>query len=97
MKKWYREFLYLYNNKTEEGYYDCFNYIKDYLYKLKSHSVLKIKTYTTDFEIGLYKKFDRVFNTENNIKHIDCYFHFLQNIRKYLQKIGLTKKKFRYI
>ena len=44
------------NNKTEEGYYDCFNYIKDYLYKLgkNSHSVLKIKTYTTDLDIGLY-------------------------------------------
>ena len=83
------------NNKTEEGYYDCFNYIKDYLYKLgkKYHSVLKIKTYTTDFEIGLYKAFDKVFNPENKIKHIGCYFHFLQNIRKYLQKNGLTKKK----
>ena len=43
------------NNKTEEGYYDCFNYIKDYFYKLgkKSQSDLKITSYTTDFEIRL--------------------------------------------
>ena len=67
------------NNKTEECYYDYFNYLKDYLYKLgkKSHSDLKIKTYTTDFEIGLYKAFDKVFNPENKIKHIGCYVHFL--------------------
>ena len=83
------------NNKTEEGYFDSFHYIKDYIDNMNkaSKKILNIKTFTTDFEIALYKTFNRVFNSENKIKHIGCYFHFLQNIRKYLQKNGLTSKK----
>ena len=30
---------------------------------------------------------------KNEIKHIGCYFHYLQNIRKYLEKNWLTAKK----
>ena len=85
----------LMNNKTEEGYIDCFKYIKEYIYRLNKNikTAIKIKTFTTDFEIALYNSFDKVFNSDNNIRHIGCYFHYLQNIRKYLQKNGFTTKK----
>ena len=83
------------NNKTQEGYKDSFTYIKEYINKSnkQSRNKLKFKTFTTDFEIALFKAFNEVFNEENEIKHIGCYFHYLQNIRKYLQKNGLTAKK----
>ena len=82
------------NNKTEAGYLDLFNYIKQYIEKILKNRFekYKFKTFTTDFEIGLYEAFNNTFNTNNTIKHIGCYFHFLQNIRKYFQKKGLTKK-----
>lgn len=83
------------NNKTEEGYQASFTYIKEYIKKLLNNNLkkLKFKTFTTDFEIALFKAFNEVFNEEKNIKHIGCYFHYLQNIRKYLQKNGLTSIK----
>ena len=82
------------NNKTEEGYIDCFKYIREYIQRLNKYikTTIKIKTFTTDFEIGLYNLFDKVFNSGNDIRHIGCYFHYLQNIRKYLQKNGFTTK-----
>ena len=83
------------SNKTPEGYKDSFTYIKEYINKSNKQrrNKLKFKTFTTDFEIALFKAFNEVFNEENEIKHIGCYFHYLQNIRKYLQKNGLTAKK----
>ena len=83
------------NNKTLEGYKDSFTYIKEYIIKSNNQSrkKFKFKTFTTDFEIALFKAFNEVFNEGNEIKHIGCYFHYLQNIRKYLQKNGLTAKK----
>ena len=81
------------NNKTEERYLDTFNYIKYYLYKIleKREEQSNFETYTTDFEIALYSAFNKVFNVDNNIRQIGCYFHYLQNIRKYFQTKGLTK------
>ena len=70
-------------------------YFKEYINKLtkQNPNKIKFKTFTTDFEIALFKAFNEVFNEGNQIKHIGCYFHYLQNIRKYLQKNGLTTKK----
>ena len=84
------------NNKTQVGYVDVFKYLKYYIENLLKNRTEKYKfeTFTTDFEIGLYEAFNKVFNTNNKIRHLGCYFHFLQNIRKYFQKKGLTKKKY---
>ena len=84
------------NNKTEEGYIDCFMYIKYYIDRLliKNKNQVKFKTFTTDFEIALFKAFDYIFNQDKSIKHIGYYFHYVQNIRKYLQKEGFTSKYF---
>ena len=73
----------------------CFIYIKEYINKLtkQNPNKIKFKTFTTDYEIALFKAFNELFNERNQIKHIGCYFHYLQNIRKYLQKNGLTAKK----
>lgn len=82
------------NNKTFEGYIDCFTYIKNYITKLNNNNQnSNMKTFTSDFEVGLYKAFNIVFNRDNKIRHIGCYFHFLQNIRKFLQKNNLTTLK----
>ena len=87
------------NNKTEEGYKDVFRYIKYYI-----DNILKdreknyhFETFTTDFEIALYNAFNKIFNKEKNIRQIGCYFHYLQNIRKYFQKKGLTKNIYKNI
>ena len=82
------------NNKTYEGYVDCFIYIKNYIYKLNNNEEkINIKTFTTDFEIALYHAFNIVFNKNKNIRHIGCFFHYMQNIRKFLQKNNLTTLK----
>ena len=67
------------NNKTFEGYVDCFTYIKNYIIKLNHNNQnINMKTFTSDFEIGLYMAFQAVFNKDNNLRHIGCYFHFLK-------------------
>ena len=85
----------LINNKTEEKYKDSITYIKEYIKKLLNDNLIKLKfkTFTTVFEIALFKAFNEVFNEEKNIKHIGGYFHYLRNIRKYLEKNGLTSNK----
>ena len=67
------------NYKTEEGYIDCFMYIKYYIDRLliKNKNIVKFKTFTTDFEIALFKAFDYIFNKDNTIKHIGYYFHYI--------------------
>ena len=85
------------NNKTEEGYIDCFIYLKYYIDKLitkEKKEKVRFTTFTTDFEIALINAFNKIFNREKKIHHIGCYFHFLENIKKYLQKNGLTKKEY---
>ena len=87
----------LINNKTSEGYLEVFAYIKYYIDNLVEYKdeKIKFKTFTTDFEKALFSAFDRIFNKDKKIKHIGCYFHFIQNIRKYLQKNHLTKLKYK--
>ena len=44
------------NNKTEEGYLDCFLYLKYYIDKLviiNKKELVHFTTFTTDFEIAL--------------------------------------------
>ena len=85
------------NNKTQEGYLDCFYYIKNYIDFITNFKEDKIKfeTFTTDFEKGLFNAFDKIFNKNKNIKHIGCYFHYIQNIRKYMQSnhLATSEKK----
>lgn len=83
------------NNKTTEGYLDSFIYLKNYIDKIinTDPDKIKFKTFTTDFEIALFNAFNMVFNKDHKIRHIGCYFHYIQNIRKYLQKHGFTIKK----
>ena len=86
------------NNKTTEGYIDTFSYIKNYInISSNINDNIRAKTFTTDFEVGLINAFNFVFNKKNNISHIGCYFHFLQNIRKYLQKHGFTCDKYTHV
>ena len=67
------------NNKTFEGYVDCFTYIKNYIIKLNiNNQNTNMKTFTSDFEIGLYMAFQAIFNKDYNLRHIGCYFHFLR-------------------
>ena len=75
------------NNKTQEGYLDSFFYIKNYIDFITNFNEdkIKFKTFTTDFEKCLFNAFDKIFNKNKNIKHIGCYFHYLQNIHKYMQ------------
>ena len=62
----------LINNKTEEKYKDSITYIKEYIKKLLNDNLIKLKfkTFTTVFEIDLFKAFNEVFNEEKNIKYI---------------------------
>ena len=85
------------NNKTEEGYRDSFLYIKYYINKLIKNEKknLKFKTFTTDFEKALFNAFNVIFNQNKDIKHVGCYFHYIQNNRKFLQKKGFTSKEFK--
>ena len=43
------------NNKTLEGYNQCFKYIRDYIYNYVKNALNKIKwkMFTTDFEYSL--------------------------------------------
>ena len=43
----------------------------------------------------LINSFKNIFieNNDNNITHISCYFHFLENCRKRLQKEGSSSKE----
>ena len=55
------------NNKTEEGYLDCFLYLKYYIDKLiliNKKELLRFTTFTSDFEIALINAFNKVFNKE---------------------------------
>ena len=55
-------------------------------------------SFTTDFESALINSFKNTFNFIKNLKHNGCFFHFMQNIRKYLLKNKYTIKEniFRY-
>lgn len=37
-------------------------------------------TFTKDYGQALFSAFNIIFNKDNHIKHIDCYFHFINKI-----------------
>ena len=82
------------NNKTYEGYKYIF---QDLLEKLLGYSnnkktKLKLKTFTTDFEVALYTTFNDVFSTEiKDLQRIGCFYHYIFNIIKHLNSLGLKK------
>ena len=90
--------FFIINNKTYEGYKIIFS---DLLIKLKSimknqNNKLKIITYTTDYEISLYKAFYDVFFSEcENLNNIGCYYHYLSNIEKNLRKYSFSKLSYK--
>ena len=83
------------NNKTYEGYYDSFLFIKNFIDKINGNNNYNFLTFTTDYEVALFTAFNKVFNSNNKVKHVGCYFHFLNNIHKYLQKNGFTTNKYK--
>ena len=66
------------------------NYIEKFIINKEKYNFL---TFKTDFEISLFTAFNKVFNKDNKIKHIGCYYHYLQNIYKFMQKHGYTSKE----
>ena len=80
------------NNKSLNGYTECFKYIKNYINNYINSDLKKIKwkTFTTDFEISLFTAFKNEFSYIKDLKHLGCFFHYLKNIRKYLMKHGFT-------
>lgn len=78
------------NNKTLNGYKEVFQIIKNYILDIINNKIerIKWKAFTTDY--ALYTAFSDVFNFINPLKHVGCFFHYLSNIRKYLQQNGFT-------
>ena len=58
VKKRFPELYALINNKREEGYYFLFKKIYDIL-TLEGTKELRLRTYTTDFELGLINALDK--------------------------------------
>ena len=85
----------LVNNKTQEGYIEVFRYIKYYIDNLISKIIntYDFEIFIVDFEPVLFNSFNNIFNKHSKISHVGCYFHYINNIKKYLQKVGLTKKQ----
>ena len=86
------------NNKIQIGYKHVFSHLNENLkaYKNLTKEPLQWDTFTTDFEKPLINAFHLVFNnndTEKELRHIECYFHFLKNCRKKLKKEGYTSLK----
>ena len=75
-----------------KDYLDYFLYIKYYLDRLTkcNNQKYKFKTLAMDFEIALFLSFNIIFNWDNDIRNVGKYIHYLQNIRKFIQKISLT-------
>ena len=73
----------LINNKTQLGYEHAFRYIKENMdkYANLNKEECKWQTFTSDFERALITSFNNIFNTNNKIRHIGCYFHYLKNCR----------------
>ena len=84
------------DNKTTDSYLFIFQYIKNYIIKIINNKKIKIawETLTTDKEIALYKSFLKIFDINFcDYKHILCYFHFMENIRRFCQKNSYTTKE----
>lgn len=98
LDKMLQEIFILLNNKNTERYKHVFLYIKSYIDKLYQNRYIKYKfeTFATNF-VALYESFNEIFNENNNIKHIGCYFHYILNIRKYLSRKRINKKNYHNI
>lgn len=86
------------NNKTQIGYNHVFSHLNENIkaYQKLTKEPLQWDSFTTDFEKPLINAFHIVFNNKEEgkeIYHIGCYFHFLKNCRKKLQKEGYTSLK----
>ena len=82
------------NNKTLEGYSECFKYIRDYIFNYikNDYDKIKWKIFTTDFEYALFQAFKNVFFKLEFLEYKGCFFHYLKNIRKCLDKNWFIKK-----
>ena len=67
--------------------------ISNFFSKSKNIS-LKKHLIKEDFEEALFKGFHNIFgNSNNDLHHIGCYFHYLQACRRKLQSLHFTSKK----
>lgn len=62
------------------------NYINNKIEKIKQPS------FTTNFEIVLFKAFGETFYFIENLHYYGYFFHYLKNIRKFLIQNGYTTK-----
>ena len=87
--------FFLINNKSSIGYYELFNYLKKIICVMieNKYERIKWKTYTTDFEVALHSIFGHIFNFIPNLHYVDCFFHYLNNIRNRLIQDGFTSKE----
>ena len=88
------------NNKICEGYLLIFDFIKRYITSYIKNELIHINwiSFTTDFETALITAFKKSFDFIPNLKHNGCFFHYMKNIYKYLDKNNYTLKmnKFHY-
>ena len=84
------------NNKSYEGYKCIFTDLlsKIKIYNKSDNTSLNFDSYTSDFENALYSAFYDVFKSiRPNLKHIGCFYHYMNNIEKKLRAIGYGEKK----
>ena len=82
----------LINNKKEEGYYLLFKKIYDIL-TIEGTKELKLKTYTTDFELALLNSLEKVFIGK---RRIGCFFHYTLALRDKAVEMRLFSKNLKY-
>ena len=78
----------LINNKKEEGYYILFKKIY-YILSIEETKDLLLKSYTTDFEIGLINALSKIFQ---NRRAVGCFYHYTRALRDKARELGLLHK-----
>ena len=84
------------DNKTLEGYKFIFTIFKNYIINIIKKKNIRIEweTLSMDKEILLYNSFLLVFDKNFCLyNHILCYFHYMEDIRRFCQKNGYTDNK----
>ncbi len=82
----------LINNKFESGYKKS---LKAFLRLITLEGTLKlnIKTICTDFEPAIINIIKELFP---QVRHVGCFFHYVQGLRREMGKLGLINECFEY-
>ena len=87
------------NNKNTIGHEHFLSDLNQFIIKYLEITKEKLQweTFTSEFEKALINGFHKTFNkiNEEEIHHVDCYFHFLYNCRKRLAKEGYCSYKYK--